>query len=40
MTALGIFFYGVLPVSLVAAGWIAVVLNERHDHRHRPGAAE
>lgn len=40
MTTLELFFYIVLPATLVAAGWLAVVLNERQDHRHRPGAAE
>lgn len=36
MTGLEIFFYIALPVSLVAAGWIAVRLNERHERMH-PG---
>lgn len=39
MTALEVFFYVVLPVVIVGAGWVAVRANEHHDHRH-PGAAE
>ena len=35
MTGMEIFFYVALPVALVAAGWVAVRLNERHDHSHR-----
>ncbi|SOC94002.1 hypothetical protein [Agrobacterium tumefaciens] len=34
MTGMEIFFYIALPVSIVAAGWIAVRLNERNDRKH------
>lgn len=35
MTGTEIFFYIILPVSFVAAGWVAVRLNEHRDHNNR-----
>lgn len=35
MTRTEIFFYIVLPLSFVVAGWIAVRLNERRDRNSR-----
>lgn len=38
MTGMEIFFYLVLPASIVLAGWIAVRLNERAGKHHlHPG---
>ena len=37
MTGVEIFFYVVLPVSFIAAGWLAVRLNERNNHDLHPG---
>jgi len=37
MTVMEIFFYLVLPLGLVASGWIAVRLNERSSRDLHPG---
>ena len=35
MTGMELFFFVVLPVSIVTAGWIAVCVHERNDEKHR-----